>query len=148
MTANRLRTRKTSLALAALLALGAAPVDDSQAAACTFNPASGNWNVAANWNCGFVPGSTDTAVVAAGRSVTVTGAQPTTSVEQRRHGHDRQQLQPGVGGQQHQQRCHHDAVGGQLDRPDDQRRGFVERHAVRFRCRTTSRTESMATDPR
>lgn len=81
MTANRLRTRKTSLALAALLALGAAPIDDSQAAACTFNPASGNWNVAANWNCGFVPGSTDTAVVAAGRSATVTGAQPTTAVD-------------------------------------------------------------------
>lgn len=81
MTANRLRTRKTSLALAALLALGVAPIDDSHAAACSFNPASGNWNVAANWNCGFVPGSSDTAVIAAGRSATVTGAQATTSVD-------------------------------------------------------------------
>ncbi|HNT37983.1 MAG TPA: choice-of-anchor D domain-containing protein [Rubrivivax sp.] len=73
MNVCRPRTRKTALALAATLALGAAPLQDSLAAACTFNPVSGNWNVAANWSCGTVPGAADTAIVAAGRTATTPG---------------------------------------------------------------------------
>ncbi len=73
MTAARLRTPQTVLALAAILVLGGAPLQNSKAAACSFNPAAGNWNVAANWSCGSVPGSADTALIAAGRVSTVPG---------------------------------------------------------------------------
>ena len=74
MTAlRRLRTRKSALALAATLALGAAPWQDGLAAACTFNPASGNWNVAGNWSCGLVPSGPagDSATIGSGKVVTV-----------------------------------------------------------------------------
>lgn len=73
MSTHRPRTRKSALAMAAILALGAMPTDDSLAAACVFNPASGNWNVAGNWSCGAVPGAADTATVAAGQTSTVPG---------------------------------------------------------------------------
>ncbi len=72
MTAARLRTPQTALALAAILVLGAAPLH-SQAAACTFNPASGNWNLAANWNCSAVPGAADTAIIGSGRTASILG---------------------------------------------------------------------------
>ncbi|GAB1391312.1 hypothetical protein MASR1M6_34940 [Rubrivivax sp.] len=73
MPTPRLRTRKSALALAALLALGLARSPDAQAAACTFNPASGNWNVAANWSCGLVPSgpAADSATIGAGKTATV-----------------------------------------------------------------------------
>ncbi|MFT3819425.1 MAG: choice-of-anchor D domain-containing protein [Rubrivivax sp.] len=77
MTAlRRPRTRKSALAVAATLALGIAPLQDSLAAACTFNPASGNWNLAGNWSCGLVPSgpAVDSATVGAGRTVTVNDA--------------------------------------------------------------------------
>ncbi|MCZ2292522.1 MAG: hypothetical protein LC125_11300, partial [Burkholderiales bacterium] len=73
MNTAPLRTRKTALALAALLALGLARSPDAQAAACTFNPASGNWNVAANWSCGSIPGAGDNATVGASSTVTIPG---------------------------------------------------------------------------
>jgi hypothetical protein len=81
MTHARIRTRRSALALAALLALGAWPAEEAQAATCTWNPASGAWNVAASWSCGFVPGNLDMAVIAAGKTVAVTGAQPATNVD-------------------------------------------------------------------
>ncbi|MBK9571447.1 MAG: hypothetical protein IPO43_01420 [Rhodoferax sp.] len=52
----------------------------ASAATCTWNPATGNWNVGANWSCGFVPVNLDLAVIGSGKTVTVTAAQPTTSV--------------------------------------------------------------------
>ncbi len=72
-TLRRPRTRKSALALAATLALGVVPLQDSLAAACTFSPASGNWTVAGNWSCGNVPGAADTAIVGAGRVATMPG---------------------------------------------------------------------------
>ncbi len=37
-----------------------------QAATCTWNGSSGNWNQAANWSCGYVPGVGDEAVISSG----------------------------------------------------------------------------------
>jgi hypothetical protein len=71
--ARQPRTRRTTLALAALLAMGGAPLPAAHAAACTFNPASGNWNVAANWSCALVPSgpAADSASIGTGKTVTV-----------------------------------------------------------------------------
>ncbi len=84
MHAPRLRTRKTALALAATVVLGALAPQDSQAAACTFNPASGNWNQAANWNCGIVPSgpAVDSAAIGAGKTVTVSDARSIHTLDQ------------------------------------------------------------------
>jgi hypothetical protein len=71
---------RSSVALAAAALLGSLTATPVSAATCTWNPASGSWNVAANWSCGFVPGNVDLAVIASGKAVTITGAQPTTSV--------------------------------------------------------------------
>jgi hypothetical protein len=77
MSPSRLRTRKTALALAAALSLGAAPWQRSQAAACSFNPASGNWAVSGNWSCAAVPSAppNDSASIATGQTVVVDSAQ-------------------------------------------------------------------------
>jgi hypothetical protein len=69
------RLRFAPLALAAMLATGAtAP---AQGASCTWLPATGNWNVAANWSCGIVPSGPggDSATIGAGNTVTVNAAQ-------------------------------------------------------------------------
>jgi len=56
--------------LAILLAF---PAQQALAANCNWIPASGNWNVAGNWDCGLVPSApnADTANIAASRTVTV-----------------------------------------------------------------------------
>ena len=75
-TTVRTPIRKTALAIAATLALGAAPTQQALAASCTWNPATGNWNVAANWSCGIVPsGGPDDASIAGGKVVTINTAQ-------------------------------------------------------------------------
>lgn len=78
MRARHPKLNRTTLAMAGLLAsMASAP---ASAATCTWNPAIGNWSTAAAWSCGFVPGNLDMAAIAAGKTVTITGAQPTTSV--------------------------------------------------------------------
>ena len=75
-TPTRTPVRKSALAIAAALALGAAPTEQVLAASCTWNPVSGNWSVAANWSCGLVPtGGPDDASIAGGKVVTVNTAQ-------------------------------------------------------------------------
>ncbi|MBN8454256.1 choice-of-anchor D domain-containing protein [Accumulibacter sp.] len=56
--------------LAILLAF---PAQQALAANCNWIPASGNWNVAGNWDCGLVPSApnADTANIVASRTVTV-----------------------------------------------------------------------------
>ena len=71
---------RSSVAWAAAALLGSLAATPASAATCTWNPAAGSWNTAASWSCGFVPGNLDMAVIAAGKAVTVSGAQPTTSV--------------------------------------------------------------------
>ena len=80
MRACSLKLNRSALALAAATLLGGLLASPAKAANCTWNPAAGNWNVAASWSCGFVPGNLDLALIASGRTVTVTGAQPTTTV--------------------------------------------------------------------
>jgi hypothetical protein len=83
MKQARIRTRKSGLALAAALALGAWPVEEAQAATCTWNTTNGNWNALANWldcatgngNPAKTPGSVDTANIGAAGVVTVDTAQ-------------------------------------------------------------------------
>ncbi len=83
MKAARIRTRKSTLALAAALALGAWPAADAHAATCTWNTTNGNWNALANWlgcatgngNPVQTPGSLDTADIGAAGVVTVDTAQ-------------------------------------------------------------------------
>ncbi|MCM8613460.1 choice-of-anchor D domain-containing protein [Accumulibacter sp.] len=58
--------------LAILLAF---PAQQALAANCTWNPATGNWATAGNWNCGIVPGAADNATIALGKTVTVNTAQ-------------------------------------------------------------------------
>jgi len=78
MRARSLTLNRSALAVATMISgLAASP---AQALNCTWNPASGNWNVAASWSCGFVPGNFDVALIASGQTVTVTGAQPTTNL--------------------------------------------------------------------
>ena len=73
---SRSPIRKTALAIAATLALGAAPTQQVLAASCTWNPATGNWSVAANWSCGIVPtGGPDDATIGAAKVVTINTAQ-------------------------------------------------------------------------
>ncbi|EXI69311.1 MAG: hypothetical protein AW08_00520 [Candidatus Accumulibacter adjunctus] len=58
--------------LAILLAF---PAQQALAANCTWNPATGNWATAGDWNCGLVPGAADNATIAVGKTVTVNTAQ-------------------------------------------------------------------------
>ncbi len=68
---SRFTVKPTVLAI--LLAF---PAQQALAASCTWNPATGNWDVAANWDCGIVPsGGPDTATIAGGKVVTVNTAQ-------------------------------------------------------------------------
>ncbi|MDP2368349.1 hypothetical protein [Rhodoferax sp.] len=80
MATNREPISETALALAALLVVGAAPTQYALAAACTWNPASGHCNVAANGSCGFVPDAADTATIGGGQTSTVTSTQGPTAV--------------------------------------------------------------------
>lgn len=83
-TLRRLRApvRRSAMALAAWAVLGGAATAPTQAATCTWAPATGNWNVTANWSCGAVPGAADTASVASGQTASTVNAffAPTTSL--------------------------------------------------------------------
>jgi PEP-CTERM motif len=63
--------RRSSLAAAALFAIA----QPALAATCTWNPLTGNWSLASAWSCGLVPSAADAAIVAAGRTVTVSSTQ-------------------------------------------------------------------------
>ena len=80
MNASTLRTRKTTLAMAATLALGAMAPTLANAAVCDWIPGAGSWNVAANWLCGVVPGAADSAVVGVGKVANVTAFQAATTL--------------------------------------------------------------------
>ncbi|MCB1966014.1 MAG: hypothetical protein KDI64_08210, partial [Candidatus Accumulibacter sp.] len=58
--------------LAILLAF---PAQQALATACTWDPATGNWNLAGNWSCNAVPGVNDDATIGVGKTVTVDLAQ-------------------------------------------------------------------------
>src|SRR5450755_962209 len=77
MTVLRHPVRKSTLALAAMVALGALPAMEAQGAICIWNPSSGNWATAGNWSCGVVPTGpgSDTATIGASKTVTVNTAQ-------------------------------------------------------------------------
>lgn len=77
---RRLSTKPSAVAIAAATLVGLMHAGPAVAATCTWNPASGDWNIAANWSCGFVPGNLDLAVIASGRSVTVTGGPAATAL--------------------------------------------------------------------
>ena len=84
---NRLVARKTAIAqLVAQLFVGSAMLGiamPASAASCTWNPASGNWNAAVNWltcatgngNPAATPGASDSASIAAAKTVTITTGQ-------------------------------------------------------------------------
>jgi hypothetical protein len=80
MRARRPVFTRSTVAWAAAVLVGSLAATPASAATCTWNPVAGTWNTAASWSCGFVPANLDLAVIAAGKAVTVTGAQPTTSV--------------------------------------------------------------------
>ena len=80
MRARRPVFTRSTVAWAAAALVGSLAATPASAATCTWNPVAGTWNTAASWSCGFVPANLDLAVIAAGKAVTVTGAQPTTSV--------------------------------------------------------------------
>jgi len=65
------------VSIAALIALGAVPTQELQAASCTWNPATGNWANAGNWSCGIVPTgpANDSATIGAAKTVTIDSAQ-------------------------------------------------------------------------
>ncbi|WP_144290049.1 choice-of-anchor D domain-containing protein [Ideonella sp. A 288] len=69
--------RPSALAIAAMLVVGATPSQQALAANCTWNPPTGNWNVAGSWSCGVVPTgpAVDSATIGAGKTVTVNTAQ-------------------------------------------------------------------------
>ncbi|MDE2145728.1 MAG: hypothetical protein KGJ24_03470, partial [Burkholderiales bacterium] len=66
--------------MAAASALGAGFAPAASAATCTWNPAAGNWNTAAAWSCGAVPGAADTADIGATKAVTINSAQTVQSL--------------------------------------------------------------------
>jgi hypothetical protein len=69
---------RSSLALAALMLLSAAPTGSALAAnACTWQPATGNWADGGSWSCGVVPTgpNQDTAAIASGKTATVNSGQ-------------------------------------------------------------------------
>ena len=76
-------TRRTTLSVAVLAALGPLAMGSAQAATCTWNTTNGNWNALANWlNCatgngnpGGVPGPADSATIGSAGVVAVTNAQ-------------------------------------------------------------------------
>ncbi|MDP1902018.1 MAG: choice-of-anchor D domain-containing protein [Rubrivivax sp.] len=67
--------RRTALALATAAVLGPWAAGSATAAACTWNPNTGNWGTAGSWSCGAVPGGADSATVGGGKAVTVNSAQ-------------------------------------------------------------------------
>ena len=73
----RLAPRSLAIAIAACAAIlvffmSARPM---QAATCTFNGSvSTNFNTDANWDCGFTPGASSTAIIPTGTSTTMTSA--------------------------------------------------------------------------
>ena len=71
MTTLRTPFKKTALAIAAMLVVGVAPMEQAVGASCTWNPAAGNWNNPAAWSCGVVPGSADSATIGVARTVTI-----------------------------------------------------------------------------
>ncbi len=71
MTTLRKPFKKTALAIAAMLVVGVAPMEQAVGASCTWNPLAGNWNNPAAWSCGVVPGSADSATIGAARTVTI-----------------------------------------------------------------------------
>ena len=75
MTTLRKPFKKTALAIAAMLVVGVAPMEQAVGASCTWNPLAGNWNNPAAWSCGVVPGSADSATIGAGKVVTVNTGQ-------------------------------------------------------------------------
>lgn len=77
---RRQPVRRTTLALAALLAIGAVPDQRAEAAVCNWIPVSGNWATLGNWSCGAVPGAADTASLSIGQTATVTGGQGPTNL--------------------------------------------------------------------
>ena len=64
--------RLSIITLAAASLLGPWAATSALAVPCTWTPASGNWNSAANWSCGVIPGAADSATVALGKVVTIT----------------------------------------------------------------------------
>ena len=75
MTTLRKPFKKTALAIAAMLVVGVAPMEQALGASCTWNPAAGNWSNPAAWSCGVVPGSVDSATIGLGKVVTVNTGQ-------------------------------------------------------------------------
>ena len=75
MTTLRQPFKKTALAVAAMLVVGVAPMEQAVGASCTWNPAAGNWSNPAAWSCGVVPGSADSATIGLGKVVTVNTGQ-------------------------------------------------------------------------
>ena len=78
MAIAKIRFRKSMLAAAAMVAVGAAPTQDAQAGlSCTWVPGSGNWGTAGDWSCGQVPTgpNQDSASIGSGKTVTVNTAQ-------------------------------------------------------------------------
>ncbi|MEO7114946.1 MAG: hypothetical protein ABIZ18_03730, partial [Caldimonas sp.] len=69
--------KKSLLGAAALLVVGAAPVDGALGASCTWIPANGNWGGSGNWSCGQVPTgpNIDIANIGSGKTVTVNTSQ-------------------------------------------------------------------------
>ena len=82
MNTAALRSRKSALAIAATLALGAWPAQEAQALSCVWNPATGNWSTASDWSCPgpSVPGAADVASIASGKVVTINTAQSIASL--------------------------------------------------------------------
>ena len=58
----------SSAVLAAVLFAGP---NMALAAACSWDPATGDWSNAGNWSCGAIPGSGDTVSIAGGKSVSI-----------------------------------------------------------------------------
>ena len=77
-----MRTRLSVLIACTTVVIGMlAFAPSASAVACNFqNAMSGNWNVDTNWDCGVVPGATDTVTIDGGETVTVTGAQSAQSI--------------------------------------------------------------------
>ena len=68
----KIRTLSITIVLFLMTILFFSSPHTVQAAICTWTGGSGNWNEAANWSCGLVPGSGDDAIINNGGTVTLT----------------------------------------------------------------------------
>ena len=78
MSTTRHAFTRTSLGLAALLAMAVTPTRFALASSsCTWTPTSGDWSTAGDWSCGVVPNgpNQDSASIASGKTVTVSAPQ-------------------------------------------------------------------------